>query len=232
MSRVWPFSTANALTWTKGTHATSLDGVGNGSYSLSFWFYLVGHVSTQQTFLSRYNGAGNLFRTSDTSPGKLSFFWIDTSLAGHDAKGATALAAATWYHALGVYNDTTHAGVVYLNGVQDGTASAGAIPIASGGSNTWNFGRREAPSFPLDGRMCEVAFWNQALTPAQALAIGKGASPVEFAFGLQAYWPIIGSGDSGVYYWGKDQDITKLTLVGSLATADHAPCANRMPYAA
>lgn len=232
MARTWPFNTSNALTWTKGAHSTALDQVGNASFSICFWVWFNGHITTEQAIISRYNGSlGNLIRLNTAS--KISFFGINASLAGIDALSNTTLSTGQWYHVACTYDNANNPrpALVYLNGVVGTAANYGAIGINSGGSNTWNFGRREAPSFPLDARLCEVSFWNKTIPAREVLALSHGASPIQMPNGLQGYWPIWSSNDSGVYYYrGTDQDITKTTLVGSLATANHAPVGKHVAF--
>ncbi len=222
MGRIWPFSAANYLDAPRGPNATAWDALGLGNYTLGLWLYLNGHVTTQQTLLSRYTTVGNLFRTSDTSPGHLSFFWVDQANNGHDAIGATLLSAGQWYHCAGTYNAPTRTGRVYLNGAQDGTAAAGT-GIHTGGDTKWRLGLRAAGTFPADAVMAEVAMWDQTLSADVIAALAKGGSPFATDSRVIAYWPIFGSFDAGGPFVRKDVDVPTLQLTGALATGAHPP---------
>ncbi len=215
MARLWPFNAANYLTGLSGPTLVKFN-------TCSFWLKLTGHVTTQQTFVSAYNGFGQLIRSSDSSLGHLGFFWVDSAAAGHEAIGATLLSAGTWYHVCARYDNGTKVGDIFLNGVKDGTASAANI-LSANGDTKWTFGRRAAGTLPADAAMAEFAMWEVALPDAEIAALARGATPPQIGHILNDYWPTLGSYDNGAEFATRFAATSNLSLTGALATAPHPP---------
>lgn len=234
--RTFPFNSADYITWLRSGGRPAVNT--SGDMSFSFWLRLNGHGLTQQTIMSRYNGVGNLIRTSDSSPGHISFFWIDTSLSGHDAIGGTLLNVGELYHVLCTYNDAggafgvPHVGRIYLNGVLDGTATSVISPIGTGGSLTWTFGEREGGGFPGDFDLGEIAFFEAELGADHAVALAGGASPSMIAHDLFEHRSLQDANDNLFFWHDKDVDLTAWTVHGTLGSADPPPIMRQWGLAA
>ena len=226
MARTWPNAAANRLK--VGSNPSALAFPGNASkFTLAGWVKLNNVGATEQVFMSKYDGSfGPLFRTLS---GKVRMFWIDTGSSGHEAIGATTMSTGTWYHIAATWPRATSPGMqVWLNGVVDGADTTNATMNATSDStNGWTFGARAAATFPLDGDMCEMCMFNDVLTADQILALARCGSPHEVAPGLLVgYWPTFGSYDNQADF---SQQSNNLQLVGTLATADHAPVGPQVP---
>lgn len=231
MARNWPNNSANRL---KVGGNPSVLQLTTGHFTLSCWVKLNSiNVNGNNTFISKYNGSqGPLFRITDQgTKNKLSFFMIDNgNTAGHDAIGATALTTGVWQHYVATWNGNTTSTVAtlacWLNGVRDGSTTAPGMSSLSDVTDGWTFGARSAPSNPLDGDMCDVAFYNEDLsagtsTSPEIVALAAGASPFLVRPNkLVGYWPTWGSFDNQVDY---SPNKNNLTLVGTLNSSNHAP---------
>lgn len=237
MARTWPNNGANRLR--VGANPSVLDFPGSGSqFTIAAWIKLASiPVAGNATFISKYNGTiGPLFRITDAgTKNKLSMFCIDTVLSGHDAIGATVLSTATWLHIAGTWNGSSAATnktlACWLNGVRDGTATSPGMHTTSDTTNGWVFGARAA-SFPLDGDMAEMAFWDTDLsagtsTCPELVALSRGVSPTSIRPGsLVAHWPTFNSGDNQI---DLTKNRNKLELIGTLNSANHAPVGPPVP---
>jgi hypothetical protein len=129
----------------------------------------------------------------------------------------------TWHHACGVFaaNNDRRA---FLDGGGKGT-NTGNVSFEAGLDSTYIGARRSngTTSFYMQGRICETAIWNIALTDTEVAALGAGACPLLIRpDALVAYWPI-----GGVYSGDSDNvDILggyNVTDNGTPDPADHRP---------
>jgi hypothetical protein len=95
-----------------------------------------------------------------------------------DVLGGTVLVMGTWYHILGVYNESGHWIKTYVNGKLDrvlqGNGSGTGlndVPVAALGSTTGRFVMGKEPWTSLyffDGSMDDIRIWNRSLTDQDA----------------------------------------------------------------
>ncbi len=222
MARVWPFNAADFLQAAQGVAATQWNGLGKADYTVALWAKVNGHTLTDQTFLARYNGIGNILRINPAAINRLGHFWIDSGGAGHEALGATNLTLNVWHHLAARYNSTTKTGDVWLDGNLDGTATA-VNPINQAGPAAWRFGLRNTGTNPADATLCEFGFWQQVLTAAEIGALARGCSPLMLGHSIVAYWPTFGPAANEAPYQRQDTSVPLALLTGTLALGAHAP---------
>lgn len=155
----------------------------------------------------------------------------DGTFPGESASGTTTLSAGTWYSIVGRKSGTGAGALrVFLNGVQDGSASS-SLSIAA---NTQNlvFGRySNSDTTMFDGKVAYGAVWNVALTDEEIAALGKGVSPLMIRpASLKGFWPLFGIG-------APEPDLSEngnpATVNGSVpAAANHAPVGPLVPMPA
>lgn len=242
MARTWPNNASNRLK--VGGDPSYLNPfvstIADQGHSWSVWVKLNSNGAADQTIVSKYNGSfGGLLRTIS---GKLRYFNINTSSAGFEAIGATTIPTGVWTHCGCSYDGGSSR--VYVNGVVDAAPASSTVGLNSTSDTTdgWTFGARAQVNSPLDGVMGEMAYWSDILTAEEFAALAKGVSPfvirparnsgsVGIDRKLQGYWPTFSSSDNQVDYSGNGNN---LVLVGTLASADHAPVGPQIPqdYAA
>ena len=132
------------------------------------------------------------------------------------ADSTIAYSANTWQHVCGVLAGDADRSV-YLDGGNKGTDATDAVDVS-----TWDVisiaGMRDSsPGYYFDGRICEAAVWNVALSDAEAAILAKGFSPLFVRpANLVAYCPLIRT----------DQDWAggyNMTAYNSPTFGDHAP---------
>ena len=157
-----------------------------GSMTLEAWVKTSATKSTDGQIISKDTGADGwqLKTTSDT--GANSFGLAISTGSGHIQRySKTAPAVNTWYHVAGVYNASTKALDIYVNGVLDDGTLRGTIPATQHNSTTTaKLGTRTGGYF-FQGTMDELRVYNRALTQAEIQSdmntpIGAGSpAPVD-----------------------------------------------------
>lgn len=242
MARTFPNNSANRLKGASGSNGRADIPGTTRKITIAMWVKINSiNAAGNNTFISKYNGSfGPLFRITDGgTKNKLSFFFVDASSVGHDAVGATVLSTGTWLHIGATYvGNVSQTMGVWLNGSRDGTTTSPSMSATADTANGWTIGARATPANPFDGDIAEVAIWNDDITGGSStsehmLALANGASPFqvrpEF---LVAYWPLWGDYDNGIDLTADSNGANGpnlLTLVGTLATADHAPVGPYVP---
>lgn len=95
----------------------------------------------------------------------------------------------TWHGVVLTYSAGSNADVkFYVDGAEQSSASA-VTPNACDGS--FRVGNAGTGNERWRGRSREVAVWNRALTPAEAIALTKGFSPLFFRRGLIMFSPSV-----------------------------------------
>lgn len=191
-----------------------------GPLSFSCWFYTdsVSGIKRlveskraaagvgRDTFMMQLNGTGVILITGSAS---------DNS---GNTGTLTTIAVNTWYHAVGVWAanlDRTS----YINGAQEGTATAGSwVPASINCIQVGHDYSNGTISRNLTGRICEVAVWKSALTLNDAKALYAGVSPLRVKpEGLYCYYPL----ETPERRMNLARNDYGLTLTGSLSTAIH-----------
>lgn len=224
MARTWPNNAANRLKVGANPSVLNFPGT-SATFTLSAWVKLNSNGAADQTFISKYDGTfGPLMRSLS---GKVRMFWIDAGAGGHEAIGATTMSTGVWNHIAAVWTASGTGMLVYLNGAQDGQDTTSTMNTTADTANGWTFGARGGGSNPLDGDMCEMAMFTGILTADQIAALAKGASPLLVAPSkIAGWWPTFASTDNQVDF---SKNSNNLVLVGTLASANHAPVQPQIP---
>jgi hypothetical protein len=98
----------------------------------------------------------------------------------------------SWVHLAATYDQSTGNLYIYVNGVQQASASSagGAIYPNTG----YNIGARNDGSYPFNGLIANVQIYNTALTPQEIQYLyqqGLGGAPVRLG-SLVGWWPLNG----------------------------------------
>ena len=95
----------------------------------------------------------------------------------------------TWYHVVGVYDDTTSAFTIYIDGREIKTGAASFAPDADNTSLSIGQSSQGAERFP--GIIDDVRVYNRALSASEAALLFRTTSNVTSApsTGLVAHWP-------------------------------------------
>ncbi|WP_370088103.1 LamG-like jellyroll fold domain-containing protein [Ekhidna sp.] len=129
---------------------------GTSNITVEAWVYRTVDKAFH-TIVGNYNGALQfLLRIDSNKPS----FWVNNG-SQTNVLGATDVPLNTWTHIAGTWDGTTMR--VYLNGVEDGTASLSGLLISAGGN--FNLGG-DFPTVPgelMQGSVDEVRIWNQTL---------------------------------------------------------------------
>ena len=138
----------------------------------------------------------------------------NTGSSAH-AVSATTYTTGNWHHIAAVCtnsNDRT----VFLNGVNEATNTT-TKSFPSGTMNRFSIGAliRSSVINYCDGRLCEAALWDRALSDDEVASLATGMSPLYFN-SIHAYWPLVR--DAKDIVGGYD-----LTIQGSPPIGDHYP---------
>lgn len=102
------------------------------------------------------------------------------------ATAATSISASAWTHVALVYNSSNI--LVYLNGVQDASASGGSS-LTSRTAET-GIGARQAGNDPFGGNLAEFATWTRALSAAEIASLADGFKPSRIPT-PDIYYPLV-----------------------------------------
>ena len=135
--------------------------VTESDFSISFWYYFDVNQNYDpiiQATVPATNGFG--VWQSSTNTASLNF-WV-----GHYSSGSlytTQLNSSNWYHIACVFEGgTTHTQKVYVNGVENNTASYTTSRVIHSGQNCLIGGQNSQNRY-FDGKLDEFAIWNTAL---------------------------------------------------------------------
>jgi hypothetical protein len=166
--------------------------------TISAWIKITRTSGGTADIVGQYDGL-NLQYTFEVNrtAGKLS------ALANHSTvavTGNTTLKINTWYHAALVRSGSTGSWTytLYLNGVQDGTATVGGSTEPQTSASIGTLGAFNTFYFP--GSIDEVRMYNRALSQQEvtnlynqkATTLGK-ANTTTLSTGLVGYWPLDGA---------------------------------------
>ena len=129
------------------------------------------HLTTVSTgnLLDRDNGSSRCMQFR-VYGGKLQFIWWTLGGSGaYTATGSTTLVANSSYHLAATYDSATGTARVYVDGVLDGTASSGVLPLQSGLSPIY-VARSGWGGFNIDGRGSHFAVYPSALSASRIAA--------------------------------------------------------------
>jgi hypothetical protein len=146
----------------------------NESFTVAAWVRL-NSVSGIQT-IAAIDGTNISPFYLQLSGGTFRFDQRTSDSTGATLVSRTGLAPSinTWYHVVGVYNKQTNSLQLYVNGVSQGTTTAGASWTATGptaiGRAKWNGASVDF----LNGSVDEVRFYGRVLSGAEISALAAG----------------------------------------------------------
>ena len=138
----------------------------------------------------------------------------------------TGYSANIWHHACAVEASATDHRV-FIDG---GSKATSTTSKTVAGSDRLTVGRNgdSTPDGEYDGRVCELAIWNVALTDEEVKALAGGVSPLRIRpDNLVFYAPIFGVGSPEPDYSGGGRH---LTLNSVPTQQDHAPVAPQFGF--
>lgn len=122
---------------------------------------------------------------TEAGTGKIKFFVGDGNNFGY-ATSNTSLAVGIWAHVACVYDPSSEKIIIYINGVEDGSADVSGISIAGTGT-TFRMGSRSDFDYFSDIQIDEVRVWNVARTAEQIKSTANTAV-LNNSAGLTAYY--------------------------------------------
>jgi hypothetical protein len=172
----------------------STDHIQTGSYtvstpaiSLCAWFNR-GTLSNTYNVIASQNLTGHI-QIMIKSTGQMAYY---LSVTGEVLDpGSATVSANTWTHVGMTYNSTNGL-VTYINGVSDGTVSAGGslssitAPMDIGYDD-------QNPGRDFPGSIADVAQWGVSLSALEVAGLAKGARPYQVRpSSLTGWWPLAG----------------------------------------
>ena len=138
-----------------------------GAFSVEC-FFRVDNLSNHQVILSKGKGSNYEFALWVLTTGVLRFSVYNASASGEDQANtaSSTIAANTWYHVIAYYDKAGTVMGTIINGVSAATGTASTT--ITGGSAKFLGGLREDNFAPLDGRICNVAYYPRPLNVAEA----------------------------------------------------------------
>ena len=128
------------------------------------------------------------------------------------AIGSTALAIGTWHHLVGTYDGMTVR--VYVDGVEDGTASLTGNISSTTAPVRIGMGSGASIEQPFDGDIGHVEIWNVALSIFEIPSLAVGISPFRIRQdNLVAYWPMNGQSPELDVVGGRNMVVTGAAVV-------------------
>ena len=187
--------------------------------SIAAWFKTDDYTTSWQAICGLYDYSSTsywnvLALNIDASNGTLHA----ESRGGQEYKAASSslVEDAAWHHGVGIFS-ASNARAVWLDGSEDTNAQETGESVAN--LDRIGIGRNEdsSPGQYFDGKLGEIAIYNDALTSGEISSLAGGAAPSAVNAGnLVAYWPLYDdeNDDKGSYH---------LTLGGSPSfdTEDH-----------
>ena len=186
---------------------TSVPSTATNNFTICCWVNIDTLINSETAFVNGFDGGsgvGYWLGISSTNTPRFNYSFVVA------IDGGTALSTGRWYHFLGIRNAGT--GKVYLNGVDEGVSSA-SVPFAPSttlaiGMNQTNAG---ADGNPFDGKVCECAIWDRALSASEITQLGQGYAPSFFPQSLVFYAPVTGANNPEI----DKKSTTTLTVTGT-----------------
>lgn len=133
-------------------------------YSLTAWAYFDNFTSVNTLLDKRdADNDGYVFQTETDGT-------LTCSVDGVDVTTSASLSATTWYH-LSCTIDRDGNGVIYINGVADGSGTAISSEAMSNTSDLYMGRRSYSSGNYLNGQLDDIQIFNYALTPEQIQSV-------------------------------------------------------------
>jgi hypothetical protein len=167
----WQASGSQSFRWTTGGWWNT------AQMTLEAWVKFSSVAGIQQVIECDSTSGSRRFQFRINSSKLELIFW--TSGGPYTATGATTLAAGVAYHVAATV-DASGVGRIYVNGVQDGTATgaAAAMPSNNTLSVAAGYGATATLQYFLKGWIDEVAVYGAALSPARIQAHWAARGPL------------------------------------------------------
>ena len=172
---------------TDGDYSLSFDGtddyvdLGNtsaltitGSVTLSAWVSFSNFDNSLAAVISKYSGTNGYSIEKTAGENKLSF-WVGDGSDDIEVTSNT-LSATTWYHVVGTNDGTTSK--IYVNGSLANSTAQGSPVGPTGNLKIGMHSEQTASSRYWNGKIDEVAIWNDALTVAEITALYNSGNPL------------------------------------------------------
>jgi hypothetical protein len=175
--------------WTtlgKYGHALSFDGtssyvdLGNpaplqitGSMTWSAWIYAAGYTIDDGVIIAKSdNASGWQFKTSRDTGSRTFGVAVSPGATGHTQRYSTTVwSLDRWYYVAAVYNATTQALDIYVNGVLDNGTLVGTVPASQyDAAVNVTIGQRAGTKNNFNGLIDEVRIYDRPLTPSEIQA--------------------------------------------------------------
>lgn len=162
---------------------------GATKFSASCWVKF--SSASTKFFLNKWDyGVRGTFGLRRTAGGELQLFICDNVAdGGSNLVGTTglALATATWYHVVIVYNGTLTGGTnrakIYLNSSLLATTEIGTIPaVLTSGTALFSLGFIGGLAQNLDGAMDEAGLWNRDLVQLEVTTLYNSGTGIQYPF--------------------------------------------------
>ena len=189
----WAAGGGAGLAWTTGKIGGAAD-FQNGGGAVNHFGLSGGLAITNQASISVWvqndqasGYRGILTTRDDGTPGSFSLATENGHIDFHTLNGATnqldsldgvPTDGTTWTHVLATWDQTTQERYIYINGQPAGTGlstmntNVGGSPLIGGASVDWRIGNDNCcGDRDLDGRLDDLAIWDNILTAADAATI-------------------------------------------------------------
>lgn len=148
---------------------------------------------------------------------------IDAGGSSELLTGTVDVVNAAWHHICGTY-DGTNAMELFVDGVSDGTLTHSVGGTVDYGTTNvrldLGYYTGQAPSFQLDGRLAEFAFWSVVLSDDEIAALAGGTTANHIrAPSLLVYYPLHGLSSTEADLAGEARNGT---VTGAIV-GDHSP---------
>ena len=188
-------------------------------------------------------GVGNLFRVlhkkQPASPWLDDWFLsIDNNIvtvriaAGISLNGATVLTTGAWYHLAMTFNAGTDSLKLYVNGVQDASATELNVIPNNTATEFWIGYRGVLGAEVVNGKICEVAVWAKELLASQVYMLAQRIPPARVDMtSLRGDWPLYTDLATNPDYSGNVNNVTKFTEgTATVGPANHLPMGPRFGF--
>lgn len=159
--------------------------------SLACWFNPDGTGINQFLISKRNSGVAIQYGLYVNNSNQIQFEFEDGGTTPAADTTTATISAGSWQHAAGVCSSQN--GEAFLNGTGSGTPAAG--PLIGNTTNVLKIGEAGSVAtdndFPFNGRICEVAIWDVALSDGEVMSLANGVLPIYVRRNsLKGYWPL------------------------------------------
>ena len=177
------------------------------NFTVSCWFYNTDN-STYQVLFGREDQVGNRGWHLEIDGNQLGTFHADQGSV--IVQTTTTIALNTWYHIVGVRDATANQIRIYLNGVLEGTNTAGTLstvtnPMRIGVPTDW-------PNYGFIGILDGIRFYDRVLDEDEIQTVYGCRGSDSIFYGLQAQWMFTGAENQGI---GSFSTISISTIVNA-----------------